>query len=185
MTATIRTVSIKSTALTNAQSQRAAIERFIAERFRSVYGARVNHFCAHLLGLRDAAGRWHAAAGYTPAASGALFLEHYLERPIEDVLSEAVGQPVPRARIVEVGNLASVPPGFARSFVPALGRYLLERDYGWVVFTATREVRALLRRLCFKAYALALATPAHLPDRGVSWGSYYAHKPSVMAGRIG
>ena len=67
----------------------------------------------------------------------------------------------------------------------ALGRYLLERDYRWVVFTATREVRALLRRLCFRAYALAPATPAHLPDRGVSWGSYYAHKPSVMAGRIG
>jgi hypothetical protein len=185
MTATIQTVSIQSTALTGTPLQRTAIERFIAERFRSVYGARVSHFCAHLLGLRDAAGSWHAAAGYTPAASGALFLEHYLERPVEDVLSEAVGQPVPRARIVEVGNLASVPPGFARSFVPALGRYLFERDYRWVVFTATREVRALLRRLCFKAYSLAPATPARLPDRGASWGSYYTHKPSVMAGRIG
>jgi hypothetical protein len=184
MTISIQTVSIQSAALTHALSQRAAIERFIAERFRKVYGARVSHFCAHLLGLCDAAGTWHAAAGYTPAASGALFLEQYLDRPVEDALSQAVGTPVARGHIVEVGNLAAVPPGFARSFVPALGRFLVQRDYRWAVFTATREVRAILRRLCFKAYALAPATPTRLPDHGAAWGSYYTHKPSVMAGCI-
>jgi hypothetical protein len=184
MTISIQTVSIQSAALTNAPSQRAAIERFIAERFRKVYGAQVSHFCAHLLGLRDATGTWHAAVGYTPAAASTLFLEQYLDRPVEDLLSQALGQPVTRGHIVEVGNLAAVPPGFARSFVPALGRFLVQHDYRWVVFTATREVRALLRRLCFKAYALAPAAPARLPDNGAAWGSYYAHKPSVMAGCI-
>jgi hypothetical protein len=166
-------------------SQRASIEAFIAERFRRVYGANVSHFGAHLLGLRDAAGTWHAAAGYTPAASGALFLEQYLDRPVEAVLSEAVGEAIPRARIVEVGNLAAVPPGFARSFVPELGRHLRAHEYRWVVFTATREVRNLLRRLCFHAYKLAPASRARLPGGAAGWGSYYAHAPQVMAGCIG
>jgi hypothetical protein len=165
-------------------SQRASIEAFIAERFRRVYGAQVSHFCAHLLGFRDAQGRWHAAAGYTPATAGALFLEQYLDQPVEDVLSRAAGERVPREHIVEVGNLAAVPPGFARSFVPELGRHLLAREYRWVVFTATREVRNLLRRLCFHAYKLAPASRMRLPGGASAWGSYYAHAPQVMAGCI-
>lgn len=164
-------------------SQRASIEAFIAERFRRVYGAQVSHFGTHLLGLRDEAGTWHAAAGYTPAAGGALFLEQYLDRPVEAVLSETVGEAIPRASIVEVGNLAAVPPGFARSFLPELGGHLRSCRYRWVVFTATREVRNLLRRLCFRSHALAPAAHARIAG-AASWGSYYAHAPQVMAGRI-
>jgi hypothetical protein len=167
-----------------ARNPRSELERFIAERFRRIHGANVSHFCAHLLGLRDAGGIWRAAAGYTPAASGALFLEQYLDAPVEEVLSQAVDQHIPRGRIVEVGNLAAVPPGFARSFVPALGRYLVEREYRWVVFTATRQVRNLLRRLCFRAHALAPARRTRLSDAGAAWGSYYANDPTVMAGRL-
>jgi hypothetical protein len=165
-------------------SQRASIEAFIADRFHRVYGAQVSHFCAHLLGFRDADGTWRAAAGYTPAASGVLFLEQYLDRPVEDLLSEASGERVPRERIVEVGNLAAVPPGFARSFLPALRRHLAANDYRWAVFTATRDVRNILRRLCFKAYALAPATRASLGSGAAAWGSYYARDPRVMAGGI-
>ncbi|HEU4352885.1 MAG TPA: thermostable hemolysin [Burkholderiales bacterium] len=160
------------------------LERFIAERFRKVHSANVSHFGTYLLGLRDARGIWRAAAGYTPAASGTLFLEQYLDAPVEEALSQAANQRVPRARIVEVGNLAAVPPGFARSFLPALGRYLIEREFAWVVFTATRQVRNLLHRLCFKSYALAPATRTRLPDGGAAWGTYYANDPTVMAGRL-
>ena len=163
---------------------RAELERFIAERFNSAYGATVAHFCAHLLGMRDAAGAWQAAAGYTPAASGALYLEHYLERPVEIVLSSALDTNVPRSRIVEVGNLASAARGFGGRFLPALRRYLLELDYSWVVFTATREVRGILRHLAFEARPLAAASPERLPDGGAGWGTYYAHDPNVMAGTI-
>ena len=161
---------------------RAEIERFIAERFRQAYGAQVSHFCAHLLGARDAAGAWQAAAGYTPAASGMLFLEHYLDRPVEVVLSGALGARVQRPRIVEVGNLVAAAAGAGRRFLPALGRHLVELDYQWVVFTATREVRNLLRRLSYPAHVLGPAACERLPDHGAAWGSYYAHDPSVMAG---
>lgn len=163
---------------------RAELERFIAERFRSAYGATVSHFCAYLLGMRDAAGAWQAAAGYTPAALGALYLEHYLERPVDIVLSGAVNARVPRGRIVEVGNLASAAKGFGGRFLPALRRYLLDLDYRWVVFTATREVRGILQHLAFEAHLLAPASPERLPDGGAGWGTYYAHQPSVMAGTL-
>ena len=64
----------------------------------------------------------------------------------------------------------------------APGRHLVELDYQWVVFTATREVRNLLRRLSYPAHVLGPAACERLPDRGAAWGSYYAHDPSVMAG---
>ena len=163
---------------------RAEIERFIAERFRDAYGARVSHFCAHLLGARDRAGALQAAAGYTPAGAGALYLEHYLDRPVEKALAALLGERVPRGRIVEVGNLVSAGAGAARRFLPALGRHLASLDHRWVVFTATREVRDLLQRLSYPAHLLAPARPERLPDGGVAWGSYYAHDPSVMAGRL-
>jgi hypothetical protein len=161
---------------------RAEIERFIAERFLKAYGAQVSHFCAHLLGARSAAGAWQAAAGYTPAGSGALYLEHYLDRPVEAALAALTGRRVPRAGIVEVGNLVAASAGCGRSFLPALGQHLAALEHRWVVFTATREVRNLLRRLAFPVHVLAPALPERLPDRGAAWGSYYAHDPNVMAG---
>jgi hypothetical protein len=166
------------------RNARAELERFIAERFRSAYGASVAHFCAQLLGMRAADGAWQAAAGYTPASAGALYLEHYLDGPVEEMLSRATGVPVARESIVEVGNLASAGRGFGRYFLPALGGYLRARNYRWAVFTATREIRALLGQLSYQAYALAAALPERLPDGGAGWGTYYAHEPSVMAGRI-
>ena len=163
---------------------RTELERFIAERFRASYGAEVRQFCAYLLGARDDAGAWRAAAGYTPAAAGALYLEHYLDRPVDAVLSRALGERVPRERIVEVGNLAASPAGCGRRFLPALGRHLASLDYRWAVFTATREVRHLLERLAFPALELGPAARERLPDGGAAWGTYYAHQPSVMAGCI-
>src|SRR5688572_18884945 len=167
--------------IANARSE---LERFIAERFRIAYGAQVRHFCRQLLGMRDAAGAWQAAAGFSPAADGALYLEHYLDRPVEAVLSDALGTQVPRGHIVEVGNLASAAKGFGCRFLPTLRRHLLEREFRWVVFTATRQVRAILEYLAFDARALAPAAPSRLPDGGVGWGTYYAHDPNVMAGCI-
>ncbi|HEX6266192.1 MAG TPA: thermostable hemolysin [Burkholderiales bacterium] len=163
--------------------QRAALERFIAERFHSVHGARIHHFCAQLLGVRDALGRWQAGAGYTPAASGRLFLEQYLDQPVEALLAAAAGKAVARAQVAEVGNLAAV-PGMGRMLIPAIGRHLHRLGYRWVVFTATRELRNAFRRLHLQPLELAPALPARLPDGGAAWGSSYAHEPAIMGGRI-
>jgi hypothetical protein len=163
--------------------QRATLERFIAEHFRLAHGARISHFCAHLLGVRDALGRWQAGAGYTPAAAGELFLEQYLDRPVEELLAGAASQSVVRERVAEVGNLAAA-PGMGRTLIPAIGRHLHHLGYRWVVFTATRELRNAFRRLHLEPLELAPALPARLPDAGAAWGSYYAHDPAIMGGRL-
>jgi hypothetical protein len=163
--------------------ERSSLERFIAERFRQMYGARVAHFCAQLVGMRDADGRWQAGAGYTGADSGELYLEHYLDIPVEAALAHATGRPVERRRVAEVGNLAAY-HGMGRALIPALGRHLYALGFRWVAFTGTRELGNALRRLHLEPLVLAPAAPARLPDGGAAWGTYYAHHPRVMGGFI-
>jgi len=163
---------------------RAAFEDFIAARFCRAYGARVTHFLPHLLGVSDGFAHWQAAAGYAAAGAQALFLEQYLDRPIEHVLSAALGRPIARPSIVEVGNLAAVSAGMARVLIPQLARYLHRLGYVWVVFTATRALRNSFSRLGLRPLPLTRADPARLADGGASWGTYYDQDPVVMAGKI-
>lgn len=164
-------------------TQRDALERFIAERFRRVYGARITHFCAQLLGMRGPDGSWQAAAGYTAARGSELFLEQYLDAPVEAMLQCASGRRVPRAEVVEVGNLAAH-TGMGRLLIPALGAHLYDLGFRWVVFTATRELHNAFRRLRLEPVALAPALPSRLVHGSDDWGSYYAHAPTVMGGPL-
>ena len=164
--------------------QRAAFEQFIARRFLRAYGASVTHFLPQLLGVRDGLAQWQAAAGYAPAAQQRLFLEQYLERPVEQHLAAALGRPVARDGVVEVGNLAASSAGMARALIPQLARHLHRLGYRWVVFTATRALRNSFHRLGLRPLPIAAADPARLDGGGASWGSYYAQDPQVMAGRI-
>jgi hypothetical protein len=164
--------------------QRPSFEAFIAARFARAYGARLTHFLPHLLGVRDGLERWQAAAGYAAAGVQELFLEQYLDEPVEETLGRAVRRPVARNDVVEVGNLAAVSAGMARALIPLLARHLHRMGYRWVAFTATRALRNSFHRLGLRPLALAPADPARLPDHGASWGSYYAQDPVVMAGRI-
>ncbi len=165
-------------------AQRSALEGFIAARFQRAYGARLTHFLPHLLGLRDGAGEWQAAVGYADAAAGPLFLEQYLDAPVEDVLAQALERPVERRRVVEVGNFAAARAGVARRLIPALAARLRELGFEVAVFTATRELRNAFLRLKLWPLVLATADPGRLRAGAGTWGSYYAHRPAVMGGRI-
>lgn len=167
-----------------AHPARATFENFIAARFARAYGARVNHFLPHLLGIRDGLARWQAAAGYAAAGEQTLFLEQYLDQPIERALAAALGRPIARPGIVEVGNLAAISAGMARTIIPQLARHLHRLGYIWVVFTATRALRNSFHRLGLRPLPLTRADPARLADGGASWGTYYDQDPVVMAGKI-
>jgi hypothetical protein len=83
---------------------RADFETFIQHRFRKAHNADVRHFMPELFGLNDGAGILCAVAGVRPATSGALFLEHYLDEPIEHVF------PAPEGPISNVDEDATNPP---------------------------------------------------------------------------
>lgn len=159
--------------------QRAQVESTIAQRFADVYGADVTRFMPLQLCLRlndDIV----ATVGIRAASSSALFLEHYLDAPVEQVASAALGCSVERCDIVEIGNLVSTWRGSSQWLFIALTLLLCEQRQPWVTFTATQEVQKLLRRLDIVPVALVQADADRLGIEKSSWGSYYSQKPLVM-----
>ena len=163
--------------------QRAAAEGFIADIFRRHYGAEVSSFAPNLMLLEDA-GRIAAAAGWRCAGEERLFLETYLDEPIEAAVARLASQPVRREAIVEVGNLAADRAGGSVDVILNLARHLDRLGYEWVAFTATRELIGIFRRLGLPPLALAPADPDRLGTDAADWGSYYDSRPIVVAGRI-
>lgn len=162
--------------------RRAAAESFIRQVFRQHYGAEVRSFAPNLMLLEDEQ-RIAAAAGWRCAGDEALFLENYLDQPVDQALSRLAGQPVHRQRVVEVGHLAADRPGSSVQVIVALAAHLDRLGYEWV-FTATRQLIGIFQRLGLPPLALAPADPARLGAQAADWGSYYASAPVVVAGRI-
>lgn len=164
---------------------RPAIEAFVAQRFAEVYGARLHTFLPHLYGFEDDDGRLIAAFGLRRADEGPLFLEQYLDEPIEELVGRAAHARVPRGRITEIGNLAGRTPGSLRAMIPAVAALLNRNGVRWVGFTGTVRVCNGFRRL---GLPLSIACPAdirRLPEsERAGWGSYYEHDPVVMLGDV-
>jgi hypothetical protein len=167
---------------------REQIEKFVAYRFADVHGARVRSFMPALLGMHDAQGALRCALGYRDAGAASLYLEQYLDVPVEQAIANALlaaHQPVPaieRGSVVEVGNLAGRGCRAALHMVARLPRYLLSRGYQWVTFTATARVRTVLDTFNAPLLDLGPADPARLRSDVDDWGAYYCCEPRVMAG---
>ncbi len=168
----------------NGAPTRGELEAFIANAFRDKHGAQVHSFMPDLLGLRNASGELRAVAGYRAARQERLFLEQYLDQPVEAALAAKLGRPVERTEIIEIGNLASNGCRQARHLVSMLPRYLFERGYSWVVFTATSLVRNVLESVGAELVELAAADSSRLKSGNDSWGIYYRNDPRVMAGYL-
>jgi hypothetical protein len=163
---------------------RAEVERFIGDVFREAYGARIRRFKPCLMSLRDQDHRLVAACGFRSAALEPLFMESYLDRPIEAVLAEHTGLPVERNDIVEVGNLSVSEPGMARYLITAINDHLHDTHNQWAVFTAVPVLRNAFIKMGLNPIVLGDADKGRLPpEEQAEWGSYYEQKPQVMAMR--
>jgi hypothetical protein len=168
---------------------RAQLEAFVAQRFAEVHGAQVCSFLPNLLAMRDPHGALRCALGYRSAGGAALYLEQYLDLPVEQAITEALARrgdapagAVERSAVVEVGNLAGRGCRAALHMVARLPRYLMSHGYRWVTFTATERVRAVLASFDAPLLDLGPARPDRLRDAAAGWGSYYKCEPRVMAG---
>ena len=85
---------------------RSELEAFVNAAFLRKHGAQVRSFMPTLLSWK-AGGAPLGVVGLRAAQEEALYLENYLDSPIERTLAEQTGRQVPRARIVEIGHLAS------------------------------------------------------------------------------
>ena len=113
-----------------------------------------------------------------------MFLEAYLDQPIEAALSERIGTKVARDDIVEVGNLAVSERGLARALLCEVIMHLHATNAEWAVFTAIPALCNSLGRLNVQVEFLGEANidKLSLADRQ-GWGSYYEQHPQVMAVR--
>ncbi|RMR01348.1 Thermostable hemolysin [Pseudomonas savastanoi pv. glycinea] len=164
-------------------SLRPVFETFIQQRFREAHGASIQHFMPELFGVKDGAGELCAVAGVRLATTP-LFLERYLDKPVEALICETFDRPAARTAIVEVGNLAASDTGSARLSIIAITYLLAMGGLEWVTFTGNIGLVNSFRRLGLQPATLCAADPARLGDERHSWGSYYESQPWVHAGNI-
>lgn len=164
--------------------QRFVVEAFIRRRFAEQHAARVTRFMPCLLRLQAADGSLHGAVGLRLAQSGPLFLERYLDLPIEEAIGLRSGEVVDRGEVVEVGNLAADGQGTARRLIVSLADRLAGEGLRWVAFTGTPALINSFRRLGLRPQRLGPADPARVGAELSDWGRYYDCRPQVMVGRI-
>lgn len=159
---------------------REPMEQFVAAEFLQQYSANVSVFMPWLLGL-SCADQLLGVAGLRPAADYHLFIENYLDRPIEAEVALHTGMPVKRRHILEIGNLAGHIPGVTRSLFPLLTELIYRRGYAWGVCNTTPTVQNALSRLGIPVVPMVRALPERLGAARFAWGSYYAHETTVIA----
>ena len=165
-------------------SNRAVAEAFISQRFEASFGSRIEAFMPRLFSVRNRAGELCGAFGLR-SASRNLFLEQYLDTPIEHVITARAGRRVERRVIVEVGHFSGSFPGAVRAMIGLLTERLHQEGYEWVVFTGTTGLRNAFCRLGLFPIDIQAATADRIPaEARAAWGSYYDHAPRVLAGNV-
>lgn len=165
--------------------RREEAERLARHTYRIAYGASLAELPPYLLVFGGPGDGIGATLGFRAAAEGDLFLEQYLDRPVEAILSRFSRSPVPRREIVEIGGLASVDKGGATRVILPTARFLYAVGFRYAVFTATSRLRNSFRRLHLDLWSLGEARRGRL-DRNdcADWGTYYDHDPRVCGGRL-
>jgi len=167
--------------------RRSAVERFIASRFSAAHDAQIASFMPQLLVVFDSYGAIKAAVGVRGASQDRLFLEHYFDQPIENIIDARVEhrqREVIRKQVVEVGNLASVDRFASRRLFEMLALFLIEHHFQWIVFTGCSSLRRVFKRMQLELVALGKAEESRIPSAFGSWGCYYRDNPQVLLGHL-
>lgn len=161
---------------------RTSVEELIARRYAEEYQATLR-FEYPGFQAQKCCGETKAALGYRRADAGALFLEAYLDVPIESVLQDVLGRNFARRDIVEIGNLASCN---APAMVALWARTAndLGSDAEIAVAVLTAPLRAMFSRLGIPLTEIAPADPSRLGGNKSDWGEYYKNEPVICAGLI-
>ena len=160
------------------------IQDLIGRRYARAHGATpatdYPHYCMIAAGREEAPS---AVLGFRSAGQGRLFLEDYLDVPIEAAVSRAFARSIDRSRIVEIGAHAS---DRSRATVALWARAVrhLDQIADVAVAVLTAPLRGMFARLGITVIEICDADPARLGDAGAGWGRYYDLDPKVCAGLI-
>ncbi|MDI1365978.1 MAG: thermostable hemolysin [bacterium] len=166
------------------QPERRRVEVYIEAAYASAFNGTIRQHYPTLMSVQDGDGRIHGAVGFRLADKGALFLEQYLDEPIEKAIERKSGESVVRPALAEIGSLASESAGASLFLFLALARHLNQNGCTHAAATATRQLRRSFARVGFATQALTRAEPSRLGDGAADWGGYYNRDPEVMVGAI-
>ena len=163
-------------------ADRAEIEQFIIKTFHHTYGADIRRFKPYLMSLRDQEQRLIGVCGLHSATKEKLFVERFLEMPIEALLSAHTGLTVNRADIVEIDNFSVEDLGMSRYLVTAINDQLYFTAKQWAVLTATPALRNVFIDLGLSPETLADADDGLLSSQDrQAWGNYFDQVPKILA----
>lgn len=158
----------------------------LEERIRAGYGknfgASIARFMPFLLHYESSAGT--GALGFRPAALEPLYLETYLESPVEVFLRNITRTQVARKDIVEVGQFVVDDRASAGAMFTDLAPFLACLGFEWIAFTATRQVRRMLAQTGLRGLTIASARQESVRNMADDWGNYYSHDPQVIIGSL-
>jgi hypothetical protein len=163
--------------------QVAAARQLIERRYGAAHGAipatDYPHFCLIGGGHRGPT----AVLGFRLAATEPLFLEAYLDEPVEQAVSRMLQTTVARDRIVEIGAHASERSRATLELWAQTARHL-DGIADVAVAVLTEPLRAMFTRLGVAIHEICDADRTRLRSAGEAWGRYYEQKPRVCAGLI-
>jgi Thermostable hemolysin len=128
-------------------------------------------------------GKTSAALGYRRADAGSLFLEAYLDAPVEVILEAQLNRKIQRRDVVEIGNLASDnAPSMIALWAQTANDLGDNADIAVAVLTA--PLRIMFRRLGVTLHEIEPAKAERIAGGVANWGDYYKQDPIVCAGQI-
>jgi hypothetical protein len=164
--------------------ERVEVERFIRQRYAEAFGSRIEAYMPRLFSLRASDGAIQGAFGLR-CAQRPLFLERYLDQPIDQIIGHRLGRMTKREHVVEVGHFSGSHAGTVRTMICLLTERLYQEGYEWVTFTGTTHLRNAFARMGLAPIDIQAADPNRLTDdERAAWGRYYDHAPRVLAGNI-
>ncbi|MDT8317064.1 MAG: thermostable hemolysin [bacterium] len=166
--------------VTKEHSSRGEVEEFARDRYRRAYGAEMKTFARELLVLRSGTQGLLACVGLNTGDSGKLYLEQYLDAPLEEKIGSIVGKKIDRSKVAEIGTLATGARGLSRLTMISLTGVIISRGIDYIAFTGIKSVRNTLEQLGMPLESLATAAPEKLQGGADEWGSYYSAAPEVV-----
>ncbi|QIY76281.2 thermostable hemolysin [Streptomyces sp. RLB1-33] len=88
-----------------------------------------------------------ACAGLSFPEEESILLERYLDAPVEDVITRAVGAPVKRSQVLQIGSIASVRAAAGAEIIKAIPLIMACLGRPYAVMTMTGRLAALMQRL--------------------------------------
>ena len=160
------------------------LESYVHQRYQEIHGADICDFMPDLFALHGDGNDFLGVLGFRPADREPLFLEAYLNSPIETVLKQRLGTGPERSMIVEVGNLASSAPGGARWLISLSTALFMGMGLRWAVLTATSALLNSFVKLGIAFVPLATAAKERIANADEHWGNYYDTGPMVVASDV-